>query len=260
MALSVSNKSCKKHNSHLCLIYPLTARLVGAPQMILQLVSSIFPCSPLPSGTWWTPGLSILWFCLPTSSPVCLVFFPLSLCLARWFLQDPMNGTCPYHCSLCLFMLVRSSCGLTAWWILAQTSSLVTWSLYEMHSLAVAPHFHGLYSSLKLYCEDPWFRSIQEDGCDKRVHQLCLGTERNTPVIPNWFQPSQCCCCLCYPGDYLRLGTLVSYNWVQVLEVCNCLKLVTVSSFCPFTLISVLMSLVLFVISLVFSALISICQ
>ena len=35
------------------------------------------------------------------------------------------------------------------------------------------------------------------------------------------------------------------------------LKLVTVSSFCPSTLISVLMQLVLFVISLVFSALIS---
>ena len=35
------------------------------------------------------------------------------------------------------------------------------------------------------------------------------------------------------------------------------LKLVIVSSFCPFTLISVLMPLVLFVISLVFSALIS---
>ena len=35
------------------------------------------------------------------------------------------------------------------------------------------------------------------------------------------------------------------------------LKLVTLSNFCPFTLISVLMLLVLFVISLVFSALIS---
>ena len=35
------------------------------------------------------------------------------------------------------------------------------------------------------------------------------------------------------------------------------LKLVTVSSFCPFTIISVLMPLVLFVISLVFSALLS---
>ena len=39
------------------LIYPLTARVVVAPQIISQPVSSIFPCSPLPSGTWRTPGL-----------------------------------------------------------------------------------------------------------------------------------------------------------------------------------------------------------
>ena len=41
------------------LIYPITLRVEGAPQMILQPVSSIFLCSPLPSGTWRTPGLSI---------------------------------------------------------------------------------------------------------------------------------------------------------------------------------------------------------
>ena len=74
------------------LIYPLTARVVGAPEIISQPVSSISPCSPLPSGTWRTPGLSIPWCCLPTSSFVCLVFFPLSLCLAKWFWPDLMNG------------------------------------------------------------------------------------------------------------------------------------------------------------------------
>ena len=41
------------------IIYPLTARVVEAPQMISQQVFSIFPCSPLPSGTLRTPGLSI---------------------------------------------------------------------------------------------------------------------------------------------------------------------------------------------------------
>ena len=41
------------------IINPLTARVVGAPQVILQPVFSIFPCSPLPSGTCRTPGLSI---------------------------------------------------------------------------------------------------------------------------------------------------------------------------------------------------------
>ena len=41
------------------IINPLTARVVGAPQMISQPVFSIVPCSPLPSGTCPTPGLSI---------------------------------------------------------------------------------------------------------------------------------------------------------------------------------------------------------
>ena len=41
------------------IINPLTARVIGAPQMILQPVFSIFPCSPQPSGTCRTPGLSI---------------------------------------------------------------------------------------------------------------------------------------------------------------------------------------------------------
>ena len=57
------------------IINPLTARVVRAPQMIFQPVFPICPCSPLPSGTCWTPGLSIPWCCLPTSSSVCLVFF-----------------------------------------------------------------------------------------------------------------------------------------------------------------------------------------
>ena len=47
-------------------------------------------------------------------------------------------------------------------------------------------------------------------------------------VNPDWFQPCQCCCCLCYPGEYLRLGTLISYNWAQVLEACDCLKLLSI--------------------------------
>ena len=41
------------------IICPLTARVVVAPQVISQPVSSIFLCSPLPYGTWRTPGLSI---------------------------------------------------------------------------------------------------------------------------------------------------------------------------------------------------------
>ena len=57
--------------------------------------------------------------------------------------------------------------------------------------------------------------------------------------------------CMCNPGQYLRLGTLISYDWAQVLEACD------FSSFCPFALISLLMPLALSVINLVFWALVS---
>ena len=83
-------------------ICPLTVRVIGAPRMISQPVSSIFLYSPMPSGTWRTPGLSIPWCCLPTSSSVCLVFFPLSLCLARWFWPDLMNGRHDHTSAVCI--------------------------------------------------------------------------------------------------------------------------------------------------------------
>ena len=71
------------------IIYPLTARVVGAPQTISQPVSSIFACCPLPSWTWWTPGLSIhflmlsshLFLCLPCLLPPFTA--PCKMALAR---------------------------------------------------------------------------------------------------------------------------------------------------------------------------------
>ena len=91
-----------------------------------------------------------------------------------------------------------------------------------------ACHFHGLYSSLELCCEGAWFTSIRVAGSDNGAHQSYLGTERNTLVIPNWFQPCQCCCCLCYLGQHPGLGTLISYKWSQVLEACDSLRLLSI--------------------------------
>ena len=94
------------------IIYPLTARVVGAPQTISQPVSSISSCSPLPSGTCRTPGLSISCCCLPTSSSVCLVFFPLLLCLAGWFCSDLTNGRHDHITAVSVYL--RWSGGLRA--------------------------------------------------------------------------------------------------------------------------------------------------
>ena len=216
--------------SYVCfiIINPLTARVIGAPQMILQPVFSIFPLFPLPSGTRRTPGLSIPWCCPPTSSSVYLVFFPLSLCLARWFWPDLMirkhdltTAVCISLWSsggLCVIQLPAGSWHrLPRWW-----HGLCMWCIVSCSSTSL----HGSYSSFQLCCEGPWFASIQEDGCDKEAHQSYLETERNAPID-------------------------------QRHEACDCLKLVTVSSFCLFTMISLLMPLVSLVINLLFSALIS---
>ena len=91
-----------------------------------------FPVSTAP----WdmrAQGLSIPW-CLPISSSVCLLpSFTVSckMVLAR---PDEQETWRPF--SLHLFMMVRrSSSSPIAYWILALTSSMVTWSLYEMHSV-----------------------------------------------------------------------------------------------------------------------------
>ena len=108
-----ANSICPGLSLHIIITNPLTARVVGASQMILQPVFSIFPCSPPPSGTLQTPGLSIPWCCLPTSSSVCLVFFPLSLCFARWIWPDLMNGRHVHTSADCVSLqevFVWSSC------------------------------------------------------------------------------------------------------------------------------------------------------
>ena len=69
------------------IIYPLTARVVGAPQTISQPVSSIFRCSPSPSGTWRTPGPDVVihfFLCLPCLlSPLPPFTVPCKMVLAR---------------------------------------------------------------------------------------------------------------------------------------------------------------------------------
>ena len=113
------------------IINPLTMRVVGAPQIISQPVSSIFLISLLPSGTWWTPGLSIPLCCLPTSSSVCPVFFALSLCLAKWFSPDLMNGRHVHTTAVCVSL--RCPVGLRVIRLpVGSWHGLPRWSLYEM--------------------------------------------------------------------------------------------------------------------------------
>ena len=73
---------------------------------------------------------SHLFLCLPCLLPPFIV--PCKMVLAKPVERE----TRAYYCRLRLFMTVsRSLCGPVARWILARTSSLVTWSLYRMCSI-----------------------------------------------------------------------------------------------------------------------------
>ena len=74
-------------------VYPLTARVVGAPQMTSQPASPIcFPALHCPLGLSELQTCPFTDIVFPPLFSVCHVFFPLSLCVAVWFWPDLMNG------------------------------------------------------------------------------------------------------------------------------------------------------------------------
>ena len=115
---------------------------------------------------------SHFFFCLPCVLPPFTV--PCKTVLAR----PDERKTCPYHCSLCHFTMVRSSCGPIARLIFARTSSLVTWSLYEMRS------------TLRQHLTSMEIDSVNEDGpalvyIDARVYPLSLTYPQCIKIQPN---------------------------------------------------------------------------
>ena len=91
-------------------VNPLAARVTGAPQMTLQPVFSISPVLHCPLGLTELqacpfPGVEFPPLPLPALSSS-----PLSLCLARWFWPDLMNGKHDHTTAVCVSL--RSSGGL----------------------------------------------------------------------------------------------------------------------------------------------------
>ena len=145
-------------------------------------VSSIFLCSPLPYGTWRTTGCPFPDTVFPPllmsalSSPFC--------CALQVVLARPNEWeTYPCHCSLHLFMMVRrSSWGLIACWILAQTSSLVTWSLYEMCSIL-------WYYLISLACILLWSSAVRAHD-SQTYRKMDVPRECITWLSTGWGHPT----------------------------------------------------------------------
>ena len=152
---------CSFYFQHHHRLYPLTAKIAGAPQMISQPVSSIFPCSPLPSGTWRTPGVFILWCCLST----------LFLCLvsALFYFIHRQNGGTVYkqyvrgkvvsrtRCfirSNCCFLF---ACLFTIRLFSFPFFSLFFFSLFFPFSLRALTEKMGTWRKCKKFCRFAWF-------------------------------------------------------------------------------------------------------
>ena len=140
---------------------PRGFRLSVRPVHSLMLFSHRFPCLPL---------------CLPPWTVPCRID------LARLV-------ACPYHFRLRLFTEVRrSSCGPMAFPILAFTSSLIMWSLYEiLRSLQKHLIFNTCILLFNVCCYDPRFTCISKYGHGQATHQSYLGADGNVLVVPNDF-------------------------------------------------------------------------
>ena len=121
--------------STVIVIYALTARVAGAPQMISKPVSSIFPVLHC---LWDVPNFRPVHFLMLSSHLLlCLpcLLSPFTVPCKIVLTRPNEREKCPYHCNLCLFTMVRrSSCDSIACWVLSRTSSLEAWSLYEIRS------------------------------------------------------------------------------------------------------------------------------
>ena len=212
--------------------------------LIVGVVPSICLCSPLPSGTWRTPSLSISWFCLFTSFLFSPFTVPCKVLLARPDKQE----TCPYHFTLRLFTMVRSSGGSITFWILAQASSLSTRSLYKMFSilrcyLISMARILFCSSAVRVYDSEAYVTR----ECISRIIVLSKMLQSFSSVFNLAIAADVCAILECFSG----------FESSSVITEPRYFKCVTLSSFSPLTLIPLLMPLVLFVINLIFSAWIS---
>ena len=140
--------SSKSSSSH---INPLTARVVGAPQMILQPIFSIFPRSPLPSGTCRIQASLFPDVVFPPLPLSALSFSPVHCALQDGFGQTWWTGNMTIPLQFASLydqeIFMWSNCLLDLSTDFLVGNMVFVW---DVEYLAVTPHFQGLYSSLEL--------------------------------------------------------------------------------------------------------------
>ena len=128
------------------IIYPLAARVVEAPQLILQPASSIGQCSPLSLGPSKLHAIhSLVLF----SHLFCLSYrlIPVSVsCKTVW--SYLVNRRHNHTTAIWIFSQCSGglhSHGPTACWVLSQSSTLATWLLYDKRRITQHVYSYTAY-------------------------------------------------------------------------------------------------------------------
>ena len=191
---------------------------------------------------------SHLFFCL------LLFLFPFTVPCRIVFAKPEDLETWPNRLSFRFLTRVRSSSySPMAAWIFLRTSSVVTWSLYEM------------FNSLRQHLISKACVLFSNSAVKVHDSQAYINMEMTRERISFTFDPRDMLLSLQMGFSFVRAAVacaiLVRTSGLEPSSETTApryLKLVTVPNTCPFTFISPRMPLALFVISLVFSALISI--
>ena len=221
------------------LIYPLTPRGVGAPWMNLKPIAFIFSCSPLPSGTWRTPACPFL--------DVVFQLLPLSALSSSSF-----------HCAL------QNGFGQT-WWTGNMTIPLQFASLHDRQEvfgwsdclLDLGTDFlvgnmifvwdakYLAVALISMTCILLWTFAVRvHDSQAHRKMDMTRESIRRTLKLREILLSFQSVFNLVNTAAVCAiLKNISGLKPSSVISEPRYLKLVTVSSFCPFTLISVLMPL-----------------
>ena len=152
--------------------------------MILQPVFSIFPCSQLPSGTRRSPGCPFPDVVFPPLPLSALSSSPFHCALQDGFGQTWWTGNMTIPLQFASLTIGRSSCGPIACWILARTSSLVTWSFERCVVFCGSTSFPWLvffFGALlwgSMIYKHTWWSNTAFKQTNKQKQTLTHGAER----------------------------------------------------------------------------------
>ena len=148
-------------------------------------------------------------------SSVCLFFFFFLLLCRIVFAKPEDLETWLNHLSFPFLTRVRSSsCSPMAAWFFLQTSSLVTWSLYEMFN---SLRYNLISKACHLFSNSAV--KVHDSQAYRNMEMTREGISRYVVISPDWLQLCKSCSGLCSPLENLLFGAIADTTALRYLSL-----------------------------------------